>query len=146
MSGPPFLLTLADLTAARFPWARWERLIERRGGVTVERPAGTAHPDLPEVVYPLDYGSVPQTHARPDGEPVDAFRGSAPERLGLVGLLVTADHRREKRELNLLYGTTPAEVYCAHGFLGFAPRLLESAVALRRPMRRLWKRVRADRS
>ena len=76
---------------------------------------------------------------------MDAFRGSAPERLGLVGLLVTADHQREKRELNLLYGTTPAEVYCAHGFLDFAPRLLESAVALRRPMRRLWKRVRADR-
>ncbi|PSQ80660.1 MAG: hypothetical protein BRD46_03800 [Bacteroidetes bacterium QS_8_68_15] len=133
---------LADVTETCFPWARWERLIVRRGGVTVERPAGTAHPDFPEVVYPLDYGFVPGTRARPDGEAVDAFRGSAPKRLGLVGLLVTHDHQQGKHEMNLLYGTTPAEVYCAHGFLGFAPSLLESAVALRRPMRRLWKQAR----
>ena len=72
---------------------------------------------------------------------MDCFRGSAPERLGLVGLIVTKDHRQDKREFNLLYGTTPAEVYCAHGFLGFAPRLLESAVALRQSMPQLWRRM-----
>lgn len=136
------LLTLADLAAAHFSWGRWERLIERRG-VEIDRAAGTAHPDFPEIIYPLDYGFVPGTHARADGEPVDCFRGSAPA-LGLVGGIATHDHRREQRELNLLYGTTPPEVYCAHGFLAFAPRLLESALALRQPMPALWEHTRSE--
>ena len=133
------LLTLADVAAAHFPWRRWERLIEACG-LEIDRPAGASHPDFPEITYPLDYGFVPGTHARADGEPVDCFRGSQ-EALGLVGLLATHNHRQGKRELKLLYGTPPAEVYCAHGFLGFAPRLLESALALRQPMPALWKQA-----
>jgi inorganic pyrophosphatase len=136
------LLTVADLVEAHFPWSAWERLLQRRG-VEIDRSAGTAHPAFPEVIYPLDYGFIPGTRARADDEPVDCFRGSAPERLGLVGLLVTEDHRQGKREFNLLYGTTPAEVYCAHGFLGFAPRLLESAVALRHPMPHWWNALQS---
>lgn len=133
------LLALADLAETHFDWAGWERLIHERG-LQIDRPAGEAHPDFPEVIYPLDYGFVPDTRAS-DGEPVDCFRGSA-ERLGLVGLIVTKDHRQGKREFNLLYGTTPAEVYCAHGFLSFAPRLLEGAVALHQPMQALWDQMR----
>ena len=134
------LLVLAGLAEAHFDWAGWERLIVRRG-VQIDRPAGQAHPDFPRVIYPLDYGFVPETRAS-DGEPVDCFRGSA-ERLGLVGLIVTKDHRQEKREFNLLYGTPPPEVYCAHGFLNFAPRLLEGALVLRQPMHVLWEEARA---
>ena len=134
------LLVLADVAADHFPWTRWEHLIEVRG-VEIDRAAGTAHPDFPEIIYPLDYGFVPGTCARADDEPVDCFCGSC-EALGLVGLIATCDHRREQRELNLLYGTTPAEAYCAHGFLGFAPRLLESALALRQPMPTLWQQAR----
>lgn len=134
------LLTLRDLAAERFRWAAWEHLIVRRG-IEIDRPAETAHPDFPEIIYPLDYGYVPGTRAT-DGEPVDCFRGSA-ERLGLVGLILTADHRQGKREAKLLYGTPPPEAYTAHGFINFAPRLLEGLLVMRRPMRALWEKARA---
>ena len=135
------LLTLADLAEADFDWTGWERLIRQRG-VEIDRPAGKAHPDFPQIIYPLDYGFVPGSVAT-DGEPVDCFRGSA-ERLGLVGLVITEDYRQDKRECNLLYGTTPAEIYCAHGFLNFAPRLLKGVLALRQPMHVLWEQLEAS--
>jgi inorganic pyrophosphatase len=40
--------------------------------VTVDRPLGSAHPEHPELVYPVNYGFVAGTVAG-DGEPVDAY-------------------------------------------------------------------------
>ena len=125
---------LRTLTAEHFRWAVWETLIEENG-ITLDRPHGTAHPNFPEIIYPMDYGFVRGTCAS-DGHGVDVFVGTAES--ALVGLMLCADNRRGDREVKLLYGCTPREVYLAHGFINFDRSLLEGVLALRHPMRALW--------
>ncbi len=114
--------------AAHLPWARWEAFVQR-SGVTLDRPRGHRHPRFPDIVYPLDYGYVNGTDDG-QGEGVDVFVGTAPA-LGLVGALLTRDFRRGDREVKLLLGTRPEEVYLAHGFLNFDRTLLDATLALR---------------
>lgn len=108
-------------------------------GVTLDRPRHHAHPAYPDILYPLDYGYVDGTSSG-DGEAVDVFVGSRAN-LGLVGMLLTRDHVRGDREVKLLLGTTPEEVYLAHGFLNFDRARLDAVAVLRAPMRDLWRRV-----
>jgi hypothetical protein len=115
-------------------WAAWEVLIEKRG-LTIDRPAHTAHPDYPAVVYPLDYGYIPGTKGG-DGEAVDCFRGTG--NTGLVALLLTTNHRTGMRQGKWIYNCTPPEIYTAHGFINYAPQLLEGRLVMRRPMHTLW--------
>ena len=132
------------LVADHLAWVAWEDLLRTRG-VTLDRPRHMPHPRYPAVVYPLDYGYVAGTLGT-DGEGLDVFVGTAdgtgdrPD-LGLVGLLLTTDHRRGDREAKLLYRCTPAEVYTAHGFISYDRRLLESVLVMRQPMRALWDRL-----
>jgi inorganic pyrophosphatase len=140
LSFPPLdLQALREVVQAHFSWADWARCIEARG-VTLDRPAHSAHPEHPSVIYPLDYGFVPGTTG-PDGEPVDVFVGSGTQ--GLVGGLLTTDHRQPGRDLKLLLDCTPPEVYTAHGFVNYDRTLLEGVLALRRPMAALWARYRS---
>lgn len=129
---------LAPTFVAAFPWGRWEALV-RRSPVVLDRPRLSRHPAFPDIVYPIDYGYVAGTSSG-DGEAVDVFVGAAPA-LGLVGAALTRDHRRGDREVKLLWGTTPAEVYLVHGFLNFAPDHLDGTLALRWPMAELWARA-----
>jgi inorganic pyrophosphatase len=132
---PPLdLPALRALVRDHFSWDAWARCVETRG-VTVDRPAQTAHPDYASVIYPLDYGSIPGTTST-DGEPVDVFVGSGTG--GLVGAILTTDHRQEKREMKLLVDCTPPEIYMAHGFINYDRTLLEGVLVLRRPMTALW--------
>ena len=126
---------LAGLVAAHFDWAGWDALIAERG-YTLDRPYGTAHPRFPEIIYPIDYGYVEGTLAG-DGDAVDVFVGRA--ETGLVGLILTTDHRRGDREAKLLYGCTPEEVYLANGFINFDRRKMEGVLVLRRPLHELWQ-------
>jgi inorganic pyrophosphatase len=118
-----------------FRWAAWAHCIERRG-VAIDRPFGTAHPDHASVVYPLDYGFLPDTIG-PDGEPIDVFVGSGTA--GLVGLLLTTDHRQCDRDVKLLFDCTPPEIYTAHGFINYDRTLLEGVLVLRYDMPTLWE-------
>jgi inorganic pyrophosphatase len=129
-----------DLFASHFPWAAWEAVIEANGW-TIERPSHEPHPDDPTIIYPLDYGSVDGTLST-DGEAVDCFVGSAsPDAAagGLVGAILTTDHRKGDREVKLLYRCTPPEIYTAHGFINYDRTLLEGLLVLRTPMHELWE-------
>lgn len=123
-----------SLVAERVRWEAWEELIAERG-LTIDRPAHSAHPDSPSVVYPLDYGYIPGTMGG-DGEAMDCFRGTGTT--GLVALLLTTDHRTSVRQGKWLYNCTPPEIYTAHGFINYAPQLLEGRLVMRRPMHTLW--------
>ncbi len=132
---PHRLSTLAPLAAGRFDWEGWDALIARNG-VTIDRPYRTRHPDFPEIIYPMDYGYVNGTTST-DGHEVDVFVGSAGG--GLVGLILTQDHRRGDREAKLLYRCTPEEIYLALGFVNFDRAKMEGTLVLRRPMHTLWE-------
>lgn len=135
---PPLnLRALAPLVHDHFHWTAWADWIDAHG-VTIDRPAQSAHPDYPSIVYPLDYGYVNDTVAT-DDEPVDVFMGTAD--VGLVGLLLTTDHRQHDREAKLLFDCSPTEVYTVHGFVNYDRTLLEGVLVLRRPMSSLWAQV-----
>ncbi|WP_103028077.1 inorganic diphosphatase [Salinibacter altiplanensis] len=139
----PTPLSPLDLQALRpavrehLAWTTWARCIETHG-LTVERPRTTAHPEHPSIVYPLDYGYVNGTRGG-DGDALDVFVGQGTT--GLVGALLTTDHRQRDREAKLLYDCTPTEVYTAHGFINYDRTLLEGVLVLRREMRALWNRA-----
>ena len=129
------LSALHALFEKKFDWAGWELLI-RQNGFVIDRAYRSPHPVFPEIRYPIDYGYIRGTIGT-EGDEVDLFVGSAAN--GLVGLLLTADHRRGDREAKLLYNCTPEEVYLAHGFINFDPARMEGRLVLRRPMHALWE-------
>jgi inorganic pyrophosphatase len=124
-----------ELVADRFRWSTWEALIGNRD-LVIDRPACEPHPDPPEIIYPLDYGYIPDTVST-DGEPIDCFVGTGNQ--GLVGALLTTDYREGDREAKLLINCTPPEIYMAHGFINFDRTLLEGVLVLRSPMHTLWR-------
>lgn len=44
----------------------------RQVSVVIDRPLGSRHPRYPDLVYPVNYGYVPDAMAE-DGEPVDVY-------------------------------------------------------------------------
>lgn len=85
-----------------------------RHGEIVDRPRGRAHPRIPDVVYPLDYGYLAGTTGG-DGEGIDVFVGSAAG-AGVVGVLLTADLAKRDAEIKVLVDCSPEEVGMARGF------------------------------
>ena len=124
----------ASLLQRSFRWCQWEALIASLG-IELDRPARSAHPQYPEIIYPLDYGFVRNTICS-DHQEVDVFAGSSDR--GLVGLIATCDYRRGDRELKLLWQCTPREIYLANGFINFDRRKLKGTLVMRYPMRSLW--------
>ena len=127
---PLDIQSLRPLMRDHMQWAVWTRRIHKNG-ITIERPRATAHPNYPSVVYPLDYGFVNDTFGT-DGDALDVFVGRGTT--GLVGTLLTTDHRRQDREVKLLYDCTPEDIYTAHGFINYDRSLLEGVIVLRRDL------------
>lgn len=137
-----FLLPeLRRLVLDRLHWDRWERLIADRG-ITIDRPHGSHHPDHPSIIYPIDYGFVNDTLAT-DGHELDVFVGTV--ETGLVGTMITLDHRKGDIEFKLIYNCSPEEIYLVNGFINFDPSLMEGLLVMRWKMERVWGEGRARR-
>lgn len=137
---PPLdLQALRPLVGKQLRWDAWARCI-RRNGFTIDRPEGSTHPEHRSVRYPLDYGFVNDTLSTDDA-PVDMFVGRGTT--GLVGIILTTDHRQQDREGKFLYDCTPADVYMAHGFINYDRTLLEGVLVLRHPLERLWEHTKS---
>lgn len=124
-----------DLVTQYFDWAGWEATIAAYD-ITIDRPYRSYHPRFPDIIYPLDYGFINNTTSG-DGDEVDVFVGSAEN--GLVGVLLTTDHRKGDHEMKFLFNCSPEEIYLAHGFINFDQQLMEGTLVLRHPMAALWR-------
>ena len=76
--------------------------------IVIDRPRGKAHPNFPDLIYPLDYGYVEGTLAA-DGDGIDVWIGPLEGR-ALTGILYTYDIVDRDAEIKLLLGCTDDEV------------------------------------
>lgn len=79
--------------------------------IHIDRPRGSRHPKLEDIVYSLDYGYLTGTGAI-DGGGVDVWVGTEPDR-ELVGILATVDLFKRDAEIKLLLGCNDEEVALA---------------------------------
>ena len=70
-------------------WEYLERLIEE-STIVVDRPKGTAHPQFPEMIYPLDYGYFQDTTSM-DGGGIDIWVGTQIKKKNLDAIICTID-------------------------------------------------------
>ena len=108
-------------------WETLDRLIAENK-LVLDRPKGSHHPRYPEVVYPLDYGYIDGTTAS-DGDGIDVWCGSLPER-ALTAVLLTVDMHKRDTELKLMLGCTEDEIQIALDFLNKGSM---RAILVRRP-------------
>jgi hypothetical protein len=78
-------------------WELAEALVATHRMV-IDRPAGSAHPTFPHIVYPFDDG-FPQGTGAVDGGGVDCWRGSL-DSLGISGAIATVDVGKGDAEVN----------------------------------------------
>jgi inorganic pyrophosphatase len=87
----------------------WSRLASFVSGasVVVDRPKASAHPDVPALIYPLDYGYVTGLRSG-DGDDVDVWIGSLRRRT-ITGVICTVDAGKRDMEVKILFGCSRAE-------------------------------------
>ena len=87
----------------------WSRLASLVAGATVvvDRPKGSAHPTIPSLIYPLDYGYLSGTQSG-DGHGIDVWIGSL-KRRAITGVICTVDLSKRDAEVKILLGCTLAE-------------------------------------
>lgn len=129
------LSSLKTIVRQHLNWRAWEDEIRERG-ITIDRPRGSHHPVHPAIIYPIDYGFINGTMAG-DGHEVDVFVGSAGT--GLVGTMMTLDHRIGDAEFKFIHNCSPEEIYLVNGFINFDRRLMEGVLVLRHDMPSLWR-------
>jgi len=110
-----------------YAWSEWERLIATRG-IIIDRPKGSMHPRFPDLIYPVDYGYIPETTGG-DGVEVDIFAGDAAS--GLAGVLLTEDSIKGDREIKLLWNLTEDEATAVGRMLNTGAM---QATQIRRPV------------
>ena len=95
-------------------WYSMEKLISD-SEIVIDRPKGSPHPRIHEIVYPFDYGYLKNTSSM-DGDGIDLWVGSEEEKQ-LKGIIVTVDLWKRDSEIKLLLGTTDDEIEIIHAFL-----------------------------
>ncbi|MGD8404040.1 MAG: hypothetical protein PVJ21_10290 [Anaerolineales bacterium] len=76
--------------------------------LVIDRPLGSAHPNLPDLIYPFDYGYIEGTLAA-DGDGIDVWIGSKKNRV-LTGILCTFDTIDRDAEIKLILGCTDEDI------------------------------------
>ena len=77
--------------------------------VTVDRPIGSAHPDYPELIYPINYGYIDGIHAA-DGEEQDAYILGVYEPISeFTGRVIAIIHRHNDVEDKLVVAPDGSE-------------------------------------
>lgn len=91
----------------------WHKLDDLVGAcaLVIDRPAGSAHPRYPHLIYPLDYGYLAGTVAA-DGDGIDVWLGTLPERR-VTGVIATVDLHKRDAEIKILLACTPEEAQIA---------------------------------
>lgn len=87
-------------------WAYLQRLVDAHP-LYFDRPKGSSHPRLPELIYPLDYGYLEGTTTA-DGSGIDCWLGGLPHRQ-VTAVVATVDLRKRDTELKILIGCSPAD-------------------------------------
>lgn len=75
--------------------------------IVIDRPKGSAHPNYPDLIYPLDYGYLKGTTSM-DGGGIDVWMGSEPNR-EINAIVCTVDLVKNDSEIKLLIGCTEDE-------------------------------------
>jgi inorganic pyrophosphatase len=109
----------------------WNTLDQLAAGeIVVDRPRGSGHPRMADMVYPLDYGYLAGTIAG-DGDGIDVWIGSLPGR-SVTGIACTTDAYKRDVEIKLLLGCTDEEMAAVQRFLNSHGL---GCIVLSRPMR-----------
>lgn len=82
--------------------------------IILDRPRGNTHPRYPDMIYPLDDGSLENTTAG-DGGGIDTWIGLKGAKT-LTGILCTFDTLKRDAEIKLLIGCTKEDVETIRGF------------------------------
>lgn len=100
---------MPQVPGERGPMEFWEALdqLVAEGEVVIDRPAGSAHPRYPALVYPLDYGYLEGTTAA-DGAGIDVWCGKS-GRSEVTAVVCTIDLHKRDAEIKLLLGCTSQE-------------------------------------
>lgn len=91
-------------------WGLADELV-RSHPLVIDRPRGSAHPRVPDIVYPFDYGYLEGIGAI-DGDGVDCWRGSLTD-AKTTGAVLTVDVMKADAEVKWLIDCTPDEMEAA---------------------------------
>lgn len=82
--------------------------------LVIDRPAGSRHPNYPDLIYPLDYGFLQDTRS-PDNAGIDVWRGTEHHPL-LNGVFCTIDQLKSDMEIKIVLGCNPGEIETIYSF------------------------------
>lgn len=97
---------MMEPTASADFWDYLDQLVAAHS-LAIDRPRGSHHPGLPEIVYPLDYGYLEGTISG-DGGGIDVWLGTSGTRY-LSAVILTVDLRKRDTEIKFLLGCSEQE-------------------------------------
>ena len=97
-----------------FFWQKLDTLL-LSSEIVIERPKNSAHPEYPNLIYPLDYGYFADTISG-DGACTDVFRGSKKTK-HINAIIIAVDILKKDIEAKVLLGCTSEEEMIVLQFL-----------------------------
>ena len=94
-------------------WQYLDKLVAS-SSVVIDRPRGTTHPRLPDLIYPFDYGYLKDTIST-DNSGIDIWVGDHEEK-SLDAVICTIDLNRRDVEIKLLIAYLESNTQTILGF------------------------------